>query len=153
MGFMSADAAFSSKDHTWRTPSKLFADLNAEFGFVLDVAAMKDSTLVPDNWYGPDHDDVSRRDALVMNWAEDANGGSIFMNPPYGRQIGKWMHKAMNESQNGSTIVCLVPSRTDTAWFWDTAFAAGTIRFIRGRLCFNDSTPAPFPSAVVIFGQ
>jgi site-specific DNA-methyltransferase (adenine-specific) len=77
------------------------------------------------------------------------------MNPPYGREIGKWMAKAHEEADRGATVVCLVPARTDTAWWHDHAAKADEIRFVRGRLKFirddgrNDS--APFPSAVVIF--
>ena len=75
------------------------------------------------------------------------------MNPPYGREIGKWVQKAYEESvKNNSTIVCLLPSRTDTKW-WHGYCMKGEIRLVKGRLKFGDSTnSAPFPSAVVIFG-
>ena len=73
------------------------------------------------------------------------------MNPPYGRDIEKWLQKAFQESQRGVTVVCLVPARTDTEW-WHKYALQGEIRFLRGRLKFQgaDAT-APFPSAVVIF--
>jgi len=63
------------------------------------------------------------------------------------------MAKAFKESQRGCTVVCLVPARTDTAWWHDNVIAGkAEIRFIRGRLKFNDGpNAAPFPSAVVIF--
>lgn len=73
------------------------------------------------------------------------------MNPPYGRQIAVWVKKAYESAQNGATVVCLLPSRTDTAWFHDYC-VKGEVRFIRGRLKFGESkNSAPFPSAVVIF--
>jgi len=73
------------------------------------------------------------------------------MNPPYGREIGKWVKKAYESAQSGATVVCLVPARTDTAW-WHDYCAKGEIRFVRGRLKFGGSkNSAPFPSAVVIF--
>lgn len=73
------------------------------------------------------------------------------MNPPYGRQIGVWVKKAYESAQNGATVVCLLPSRTDTAWFHDYCIK-GEIRFVRGRLKFGESkNSAPFPSVVVIF--
>ena len=73
------------------------------------------------------------------------------MNPPYGREIGKWMKKAYESSLHGATVVCLVPARTDTAWWHDYAMK-GNIEFIRGRLKFGSSkNSAPFPSAVVVF--
>lgn len=73
------------------------------------------------------------------------------MNPPYGRTIGDWMRKAYESSQNGATVVCLVPARTDTVWWHDYAMR-GEIEFIKGRLRFNGhKNSAPFPSAVVVF--
>jgi hypothetical protein len=73
------------------------------------------------------------------------------MNPPYGREIKKWVKKAYESSLLGATVVCLVPSRTDTSW-WHEYCVKGEIEFIRGRLKFGGSkSPAPFPSAVVIF--
>ena len=73
------------------------------------------------------------------------------MNPPYGREIGKWLKKAYESSINGAIVVCLIPARTDTAW-WHDYVMKGKIRFIRGRLKFGGSkNSAPFPSAIVIF--
>ena len=58
-----------------------------------------------------------------------------------------------NRTCCGATVVCLVPSRTDTAWWHDTVLAGGAeVRFVRGRLRFVGAEhPAPFPSAVVFF--
>ena len=78
--------------------------------------------------------------------------GICWMNPPYGREISKWMKKAYEESLNGATIVCLVPSRTDTIW-WHEYAMKGEVRLIKGRLRFKGAqSSAPFPSAIVIFG-
>ena len=74
------------------------------------------------------------------------------MNPPYGREIGKWMQKAYESSLQGATVVCLIPARTDTAWWHDYAMK-GQIEFLRGRLKFGGhKNSAPFPSAIVVFG-
>jgi site-specific DNA-methyltransferase (adenine-specific) len=140
----------TSLDGTWTTPRDYFDKVNAEFNFTLDAAALSSSTLVPDNWYGPDHPDQSRRDALVRNWVEDSTG-PIWLNPPYGRVIKDWMRKANAVANGGGTVVCLVPARTDTAWWHDYCIDAYEIRFIRGRLKFgNQPNSAPFPSALVI---
>ena len=73
------------------------------------------------------------------------------MNPPYGEDISAWMAKAHGAAMNdGSTIVCLVPSRTDTAW-WHNFAMKHEIRFIRGRLKYGDGAgTAPFPSAIIV---
>ena len=149
--YIADGAAMSSNDDTWTTPLDFYKKLDEEFNFGLDAAAMQASTLVPSNWYGPDHEDESRRDALVRNWQEDSDGKSIWLNPPYGRGINSWTAKADSEiAGGGATIVLLVPARTDTAWWHDNCIKH-EVRFIRGRLKFGGSkNSAPFPSAVVV---
>ena len=65
------------------------------------------------------------------------------------------MAKAVNEieMERAERVICLLPARTDTAWWHDTVIAGGAeVRFVRGRLRFVGAEhPAPFPSAVVIF--
>ncbi len=74
------------------------------------------------------------------------------MNPPYGRAIGGWVRKAREESLSGAIVVSLLPARTDTAWWHDDVMRAQEIRLLRGRLTFVGApSPAPFPSAIVIF--
>jgi hypothetical protein len=73
------------------------------------------------------------------------------MNPPYGRNISRWIRKAFESARAGATVVCLVPARTDTNRWFDYC-AKGEIRFIKERLKFgNAGNAAPFPSAVIIF--
>lgn len=138
---MSIDRAVwaSSATDQWATPQDFYDQVNAEFGFELDVCA------------SPENAKCSRYftrevDGLAQEW-----GGVCWMNPPYGRVIGDWMRKAWESSLNGATVVCLVPSRTDTRWWHDYAMR-GEIRYVKGRLKFGDAkTNAPFPCALVIF--
>jgi site-specific DNA-methyltransferase (adenine-specific) len=90
----------TSLDDTWTTPREFFDELNKEFNFGLDAAALQNSTLVPDNWYGPDHPDPAARDALRIDWNHNSRGRPIWLNPPYGRVIKDWMRKA-NEVASG----------------------------------------------------
>ncbi len=83
-------------------------------------------------------------------------GGAVFCNPPYGREIGKWVKKAYDEvAVSKYPIVLLLPARTDTTYFHDYIYGKAEIRFIRGRLKFSDENRmqtnfgAPFPSMVV----
>lgn len=141
----------TSLDDTWTTPREFFDELNKEFNFGLDAAALQASTLVPDNWYGPDHPDPAARDALKIDWNHNSRGRPIWLNPPYGRAIKDWMRKAHSVAEAGGTVVCLVPARTDTAWWHDYCINAYEIRYIRGRLKFGgQKNSAPFPSAIVI---
>jgi phage N-6-adenine-methyltransferase len=142
---------FSSNTDIWSTPQYLFEDLNKEFNFVLDPCAIKINHKC-DSWYGPDHDDPLRRDGLLCDWSSEAKSlnGSIFVNPPYGKTISKWMEKSYTSSLSGVSVVCLVPARTDTRWFHNYCID-NEIRFIKGRLKFGNSTnSAPFPSAIVV---
>jgi phage N-6-adenine-methyltransferase len=139
----------TSLDDTWTTPKDFFDKINKEFNFGLDAAALQASTLVPDNWYGPDHPDTSRRDGLTRQWNTDTDK-PIWLNPPYGRVIKQWVAKAAQEAWVGGVVVCLVPARTDTSW-WHDHCIMHEVRFLRGRLKFGGSkNSAPFPSALVI---
>lgn len=123
----------------WSTPQWLFDELDKEFKFTLDVCA----TPVNAKCKGYISDD-----SLSVGWRNDI----CWMNPPYGREIVKWVKKAYMESLEGGTVVCLLPSRTDTRWWHNYVMNAKEIRFIKGRLKFNGSkNSAPFPSCVVIF--
>lgn len=135
----------SSLSDEWTTPRYLFDELDKEFGFTLDAAALASSTLCKE-WFGPDHPDSNRRDALINSWA---TSGTVWLNPPYGRAIKSFMAKANAEAQSGVQVVCLVPSRTDTNWWWDSVMHH-EVRFIKGRVRFGGNKPAPFPSALVI---
>ena len=134
---------FTSNKDDWETPDDLFQRLDDEFHFQLDVCASSKNTKCETYF-------TKSVDALTCDWFDY---GVIFMNPPYGRQIGKFIKKAYEESQKGCTVVCLLPARTDTAWFHDYC-KKGEIRFIRGRLKFSGSkNSAPFPSMIVIFKE
>jgi phage N-6-adenine-methyltransferase len=132
---------FSSRTDEWETPQDFFDKLDAEFRFELDPCATLENHKCP--FY---YDKIA--DGLSMNWAW---ADPVYMNPPYGREIGKWVKKAYETSLQGATVVCLLPARTDTAW-WHDYCAKGEVRFVRGRLKFGGSkNRAPFPSVVVIF--
>ena len=132
-------ALLSSNTCEWETPQLFFDALNAEYHFDVDVCATANNAKC-ERYY------TKEKDGLSQQWK-----GVCWMNPPYGREIGKWMRKAYESSLYGATVVCLVPARTDTAWWHDYAMK-GEIEFVRGRLKFGGSKAnAPFPSAIVTF--
>ncbi|NDD55916.1 adenine methyltransferase [bacterium] len=123
----------------WETPKDFFDEYNDLYKFETDVCAIKENAKC-DRFFTPE------QDGLKQEWT-----GICWMNPPYGREIGKWVKKAYESSLTGATVVCLIPARTDTRW-WHDYCMRGDVKFIRGRLKFGSSkNPAPFPSAVVIF--
>jgi phage N-6-adenine-methyltransferase len=130
----------SSKRMVYSTPTALYRALDEEFGFTLDVCSSAGNEKCKRFF-------TLRDNGLAQEWGHHI----CWMNPPYGRYLPKWMQRAWEASQHGATVVCLVPSRTDTRWWHDYAMQ-GEIRFIKGRLTFEgERNPAPFPCSVVIF--
>jgi len=139
---------FQKSGHgNWETPQAFFDKLNREFNFTLDPCCTFKNAKCKIHF-------TEKEDGLSKGWKEHI----VFMNPPYGTKISKWVKKAYEESQKGATVVCLLPARTDTNWWWDYCMK-GEIRFIRGRLKFKGRNkkgvlvnyPATFPSAIIIF--
>lgn len=125
----------------WETPQALYDALNREFGFDVDVAADEYNHKAPRYW-------TSKDDGLAQDW----QGLTCFMNPPYGRAIADWVAKAAFEAERGAVVVGLIPCRTDARW-WGDVMKASEIRFIKGRVKFGDGTQgAPFPSCIAVWG-
>lgn len=137
---MKPSVHFSSLTDCWATPQSLFNELDSEFHFTLDVCALPENAKCRKYF-------TQREDGLAQQWS-----GICWMNPPYGRTIAAWVRKAYEASQVGVTVVCLLPSRTDTAWWHEYVTKADEVRFVRGRIKFGTAeSGAPFPSAIVIF--
>lgn len=168
---------FSSMSPEWSTPQDLFDGLNGHFRFTLDVCATPENAKCK-RFFTP------QQDGLTQVWT-----GTCWMNPPYGEpehpckkrcpkkrcEKRGWhtdkyiagcydfMEKAVASvlSDTAELVVCLLPARTDTAWFHDFIWSASTrtprpgvtVDLLRGRLKFGGSkNSAPFPSMVVTFG-
>jgi site-specific DNA-methyltransferase (adenine-specific) len=128
---------FSSKSYEWSTPQALYDSLNAQYGFTIDACASADNHKCA-RYY------TKQDDGLSKSWA----GERVFMNPPYGREVGRWVKKASEEI---ALTVALLPARTDTVWFHKFCLHR-PLKFLKGRLTFaGAANPAPFPSMVVVF--
>lgn len=138
---------FSSAGEEWETPQNLFDALNAIYSFELDACATPKNAKCQ-------HYFTKADDALTQDWAMF---GRVWMNPPYGRTIGRWMQKAYCESLKSGLVVALVPARTDTRWWHDWVVGRAEVTFLKGRLKFTRTEPteapahAPFPSAIIIY--
>ena len=132
---------FSSARGDHSTPADFFKQLDLEFHFTLDVCANPSNAKVG-KYFGVQDDGIRKA------WTNE----TCWMNPPYGRELAKWIRKAWHESKmNNATVVCLVPARTDTKWFHNYC-VHGEIRFLKGRLKFKGAEgSAPFPSMIVVF--
>ena len=133
----------SGKDD-WCTPKKLFEYFDDTYHFELDPCSTHENTLCEKHY-------TIVEDGLKQDWA----GQKVFMNPPYGRETGKWIEKAYRESLKGAVVVCLIPCRPDTQYWHEIIFPyASQIYFIQGRLRYSDAKQsAPFPSAIIIFDK
>lgn len=119
---MNTDVMFSSKTDMWATPQDFFDDLNEEFSFTTDVCAVPENAKCT-HFFSPEDN------GLKQEWT-----GVCWCNPPYGREIGKWVKKAY---ESDCTVVGLLPARTDTKWFHDYIYGKAEIRFVKGRLKFG----------------
>ncbi len=133
----------SNKSNEWETPQDLFDKLDKEFHFTLDPCSTHENTKCKKHY-------TITENGLAQLWFDEV----VFMNPPYGREIGKWIRKAYEESYH-STVVCLIPARTDTRYWHDYIFGkADDIRFLKGRIYFSKDGKrgaSPFPSAIIVY--
>jgi site-specific DNA-methyltransferase (adenine-specific) len=138
---------FSSSKGDWRTPPELFARLDRQWGaFEVDAAATTENALC--NVF---FDTATNALSESVDWG--SYGRKIWLNPPYGRDIGQWVAKAYEQSKTRVRVVMLLPARTDTKWWHEYVKPyAFNVEFLRGRVRFSGSkTGAPFPSAIVVF--
>ena len=153
---MVSQVLFSSKSENWQTSKKLFDQLNLEYEFQLDPCTNEDNPLRTPYFY------TKEQNGLLKSW----NFGNVFVNPPYNREIEKWLEKAIHEikySDKIEYIVFLLPVRTDTSWFHKYIYDIRThdyrnhiedVCFLKGRLKFgNSKNSAPFPSMIVVFSK
>lgn len=130
----------SSNTDEWATPQALFDELNGTFHFTLDPCATPENAKCA-KFY------TKEQDGLRQDWG----GEVIWCNPPYGREIGKWVQKC---AEHRGVAVMLIPARTDTRW-WHSYIDKNPdahVYFIKGRLKFgNAKSCAPFPSAIVVY--
>ena len=135
---------YSSETPEWYTPTRIIERTIATMGAIdLDPCSNSGEPNVPAIQHFTEDDD-----GLSVPWM-----GRVYMNPPYGREIGNWTSYLKSQYENGnvSEAIALVPARTDTQWFRELRPYVRC--FIWGRLRFSEQqTGAPFPSMAVYLG-
>ncbi len=133
---------FKSKSIEYSTPTALIHPLIGEFELARDVCASDVNHKLPNYWTKED-------DAMSKEWR-----GNCWMNPPFDRNLGKWVRKAHEESKKHTgTKVCLVPVRSNTKW-WSEVVEDAEVRFINGEVNFNDEPRGLWlPICIMIFGD
>lgn len=147
-------ALLSTGKDDWETPKDFYEKLDDEFHFTLDPCCTHENAKCKKH-YTKDDDGLSR----------DWGGEVVFCNPPYSKKGNQdaWVKKCYTESlKPNTTVVALLPARTDTVRFHDCILGKAEIRFIKGRLVFEvdgkpligkngKPQPAPFPSMICIW--
>jgi phage N-6-adenine-methyltransferase len=132
-----------STNYEWETPEAIYKPLEKEFDITFDVCATH-ANRKTQRFFD------KQANGLIREWGP--NEKVVWMNPPFGSEIGKWVRKAYDEAKKGVTTVALLPARTDTSWFHNYILDKHEIRFLKGRIKFKDAkSSAPFPSMIVIF--
>jgi phage N-6-adenine-methyltransferase len=124
----------------WSTPKEVFQALNAEFNFVIDVAASAGNTHCT-YWLSEEDDALSRHWLMYSDYI----GSYVWCNPPYS-DIMPWVKKAAEQSKrNGIGVVMLVMADTSVGWYAEAIKTCQEVRFvIGGRLAFiNPETKLP----------
>lgn len=80
----------SSATDLWATPQWLFDQLDEEFHFTLDPCSTHDNAKCERHF-------TEAENGLNQTWAPE----TVWMNPPYGREISGWVRKAYEESRGG----------------------------------------------------
>jgi len=138
----------SSVKMDYETPPEFFAALDDDIGpFTLDAASSHRNALCTRHY-------TAEEDGLAQPWT-----GRVWLNPPYGRGIDRWMEKARDSARTTAKLVAvLVPARTSSRWWHEFVMPIlkqtepGEVRFLDRRLSFGDcKTQAPFSSVLVVF--
>ena len=132
----------SSDSMEYSTPLQIVEPLIREFNLTKDVCASSLNYKLSDYWTKQDN-------SLLKDWE-----GNCWMNPPFSRDLGKWVKKAFNDTiKFGGTKVCLIPVRSNTKW-WAEICTQAEIRFINGEVNFNNEKRGLWlPMCIIIFGE
>jgi hypothetical protein len=142
-------ALCSSASVEWYTPAEILDLVREVFGTIdLDPCWHPHSLVRAARTYSAAADGLSRR------WS-----GKVFLNPPYGRVIDKWVAKLVEEHAGGRVpeAIAVLPARTDTAWFqrldvYPRVFVHGRLRFVCGQPRSGPASSPTLPTAIFYLG-
>jgi hypothetical protein len=150
---------YSSEDHTWMTPPALVDALlrfEGRKGFDLDPCCSVKNIPAYVHYTHPDFD------GLALPWLTGVDETLVFVNPPYGKKLARFMAaihgNMMAFSSFGLKVWALIPARTETQYQhqWGLKSANFTV-FLKGRLHFlqngEDKGSAPFPTMLLYYGD
>lgn len=126
---------------TWRTPPVVLDRVQRISRIGLDPCASDD----PARWFAEQNYNALDN-GLGLPWDDF---GLVYVNPPYSHML-EWSAAIQQAAHHGSSVIALVPARTDTKWWRKATQEADCVAFWNGRITFAEAPgPAPFPSAVI----
>lgn len=123
----------------WYTPKRYIEMARDVLGNIdLDPA----SNDVAQQWIKASQYFNAAEDGLKQSWH-----GRIWCNPPYGRQVHKWLEKGLDSYQQ-KTIDCAIflLNRTGAAWYKTLIKRVTAICEVKKRISFVDASGTPQPS-------
>ena len=143
----------------WWVPDWIRARVRAKHNITLDTAAGRHSTWAPDNWFGPEHPDPARRDALWWDWSQVSGGGEIWTCPPFKpwQKMARFVRRAVETAERGTGVVALLPYHPGANWYRTWITECRTVRVteqpLYKRVCFEGphatGKPATFDAVLV----
>lgn len=85
------------------------------------------------------HHYTSKDDGLKQAW-----WGNVFVNPPYGRVMSKWVDKCLYEYECGRVVQLILLTKAATGNDWFQRLSDYPVAFWRGRLAFKGNSHGSF---------
>jgi hypothetical protein len=159
---------FSSEYDSWCTPASVLDRVRRIDELGLDPFSNAQSIVRAKREFRLDRGE----DALRLDWR---GHGLVYVNPPFGDEIGDCMRRVVYFAELAVEIVALVPHRTDTAWYRDAVRLVrakcewyGRMKFLRGQAdrqqlallgapaplpALEGEASAPFPTVLLYYGR
>jgi DNA N-6-adenine-methyltransferase (Dam) len=87
---------FTSKNHELRTPIDKYREWDKEFHFNTYPCTTSDNPLEAKYFYTKEQDGLNPKNKWIP---------PVFINPPYGRELPKWVKRAAMEAQIGNVPI------------------------------------------------
>ena len=133
---------FKSNSIEYSTPQILFNSMNILYNFELNVCASVENAKCKLFYTKED-------DSLTKEWT-----GNCWMNPPFNKQLGKFVLKMHRDFLKYGGIKCaLIPVRSNTIW-WSKVVLDAECVFINGEVNFNEEKRGLWlPMCLLVFGN
>lgn len=129
---------------TWLTPREILAPLGP---FDLDPCSAPNPELWPT---AQNHFTFPQQNGLLLPWE-----GRVWLNPPYGREMGRWLARMAEHGRGTSMIFARTETDAFFSYVWEQADA---VMFLKGRVHFHlpDGTRSNnnggAPSVLIAYG-